>query len=29
MCTICHGDKGKGDGVAGAALNPRPGNFTT
>ncbi len=29
MCTICHGDKGKGDGVASAALNPRPGNFIT
>lgn len=28
MCTICHGDKGKGDGAAGAALNPRPANFT-
>ena len=29
MCNICHGDKGKGDGVAGMALNPKPGNFTT
>jgi mono/diheme cytochrome c family protein len=27
-CTICHGAKGKGDGMAGAALNPRPANFT-
>lgn len=29
MCIICHGDKGKGDGVAGVALNPKPGNFVT
>lgn len=29
MCTICHGEKGKGDGVAGAALNPKPTNITT
>ncbi|RMG79762.1 MAG: cytochrome c [Bacteroidetes bacterium] len=29
LCAICHGDKGKGDGVAGMALNPRPKNFTT
>ncbi len=28
-CNICHGDKGKGDGVAGLALNPKPANFTT
>ncbi|WP_339901010.1 cytochrome c [uncultured Cyclobacterium sp.] len=28
-CAICHGDKGKGDGVAGAALNPKPTNLTT
>ena len=27
-CTICHGIKGKGDGMAGAALNPKPANFT-
>jgi len=27
MCAICHGDKGKGDGIAGASLNPRPANF--
>ncbi len=27
-CVICHGAKGKGDGVAGAALNPKPANFT-
>lgn len=29
MCTICHGEKGKGDGIAGAALNPKPTNLTT
>ncbi len=28
MCTICHGNSGKGDGMAGAALNPKPTNFT-
>ena len=27
MCAVCHGAKGKGDGVAGAALNPKPTNF--
>ncbi len=27
LCTICHGTKGKGDGMAGAALNPKPANF--
>ncbi len=27
-CAICHGDKGKGDGMAGAALKPKPANFT-
>jgi mono/diheme cytochrome c family protein len=26
-CTSCHGFEGKGDGVAGAALNPKPRNF--
>ncbi len=26
-CTSCHGDKGMGDGPAGAALNPKPRNF--
>lgn len=29
LCVICHGDKGKGDGVAGMALKPKPANFTT
>ena len=26
-CAICHGNKGKGDGIAGMALNPRPSDF--
>jgi len=26
-CASCHGDQGKGDGVAGASLNPKPRNF--
>jgi cytochrome c5 len=26
-CASCHGNGGKGDGVAGAALNPKPRNF--
>jgi mono/diheme cytochrome c family protein len=29
MCAICHGDAGKGDGMAGSSLNPRPANFTS
>lgn len=29
MCVICHGNKGKGDGIAGAALSPKPANFTS
>lgn len=28
-CLACHGEKGMGDGVAGAALNPKPRNFTS
>jgi len=28
-CVVCHGPKGKGDGVAGASLTPRPTNLTT
>lgn len=28
-CVSCHGDKGEGNGVAGAALNPKPRNFTS
>jgi len=27
-CASCHGAKGKGDGAAAAALNPKPANFT-
>lgn len=27
-CFTCHGNEGKGDGVAGAALDPSPRNFT-
>ncbi len=27
-CAICHGTKGKGDGIAGMAIKPRPSNFT-
>jgi mono/diheme cytochrome c family protein len=26
-CTMCHGDKGLGDGAAGGALNPKPRNL--
>lgn len=26
-CTSCHGNEGKGDGMAAAALNPKPRNF--
>ncbi len=29
MCAICHGPKGKGDGMAGTGLKPKPANFTT
>ena len=28
QCIACHGPQGKGDGVAAAALNPHPRNFT-
>ncbi|KAA3638949.1 MAG: cytochrome c [Bacteroidetes bacterium] len=27
-CAICHGEKGKGDGMAGMSLKPRPANLT-
>lgn len=27
-CVPCHGEQGKGDGVAAAALNPKPRDFT-
>lgn len=29
LCVVCHGAKGKGDGVGGAGLTPRPTNLTT
>jgi len=28
-CTSCHGAKGKGDGAAAAALNPKPADWTS
>lgn len=28
-CAMCHGNEGKGDGAAGAALNPKPRNLVT
>jgi cytochrome c oxidase cbb3-type subunit 3 len=28
FCVACHGEKGDGTGPAGAALNPKPANFT-
>lgn len=28
-CASCHGEKGEGNGVAGAGLNPKPRNFTS
>jgi mono/diheme cytochrome c family protein len=28
-CSACHGDKGAGDGIAAAALTPKPRNFAT
>ncbi|MBJ93553.1 MAG: cytochrome C [Rickettsiales bacterium] len=27
-CVTCHGETGKGDGVAGAALNPKPADLS-
>lgn len=27
QCVVCHGDSGKGDGVASVALNPKPASF--
>lgn len=29
FCKICHGDKGRGDGIAGINLKPRPRDFTS
>ncbi len=28
LCVTCHGEKGDGNGPAGANLTPKPGNFT-
>ena len=28
QCKVCHGDSGKGNGVAAIAFNPKPANFT-
>ena len=28
-CSTCHGPKGKGDGAAAAALNPKPADWTS
>ena len=27
LCAVCHGLKGKGDGIAAVSLNPKPANF--
>jgi mono/diheme cytochrome c family protein len=27
-CVVCHGPKGRGDGMAGASLTPKPANLT-
>ena len=29
LCAVCHGPKGKGDGMAGAGLTPKPTNLTS
>lgn len=29
LCSVCHGPKGKGDGMAGAGLIPKPANLTS
>tara|TARA_R110002153_G_scaffold118111_5_gene262833 strand:+ start:730 stop:1134 length:405 start_codon:yes stop_codon:yes gene_type:complete len=29
LCVVCHGAKGKGDGVGGAGLTPKPTNLTS
>lgn len=28
-CAVCHGEKGKGDGPAGATINPRPADHSS
>lgn len=29
QCSVCHGFKGKGDGVGGTGLNPKPADLTS
>ena len=29
ICSVCHGNSGKGDGIAAAGLNPKPANHTS
>jgi mono/diheme cytochrome c family protein len=29
LCFVCHGPKGKGDGMAGAGLTPKPADLTS
>ncbi len=29
LCVVCHGPKGKGDGMAGAGLTPKPADLTS
>jgi len=29
LCSVCHGVKGKGDGMGGAGLTPKPANLTS
>jgi len=29
LCSVCHGDKGKGDGIAAAGLTPKPADHTS
>ncbi len=29
LCVVCHGDKGKGDGTASAAIIPKPANHSS
>lgn len=28
-CVVCHGDKGRGDGIAAAGLNPKPADHSS
>jgi len=29
LCAVCHGNSGKGDGIAGMSLKPRPADLTS